>query len=163
MRWLKKRTGIAFLFVTLVLYQKERDAISPREYVNSVDNKTNLVGYFPSYLKQPPTCKVNDGLSTFITNIEIGWENNTAPDWLNVLCPEVVAHYNKFPNFREYQDFLGVPIPIQSTNYAAQAVCTAKLVKLLAASIHARVYLHAGSHLGALIHGSPIPWVCFSH
>jgi hypothetical protein len=33
-----------------------------------------------------------------------------------------------------------------------------KVVQIAAASINARVYLHAGSHLGAVIHGQPIPW-----
>ena len=100
-------------------------------------------------------------LSDFlVSNIEIGWENRThgAPDWLKVMCPDVVAHFNKFPIFNGYRKFLGVDIPIQTTDYACQAVCTTKVVQLLAASVQARVYLHAGSHLGALIHGSPIPW-----
>jgi hypothetical protein len=37
-------------------------------------------------------------------------------------------------------------------------VCTIKIVQVVAASINARVYLHAGSHLGAVVHGQPIPW-----
>lgn len=37
-------------------------------------------------------------------------------------------------------------------------VCTIKIVQFVAASINARVYLHAGSHLGAVVHGQPIPW-----
>mmetsp|Transcript_20341 Transcript_20341/g.32021 ORF Transcript_20341/g.32021 Transcript_20341/m.32021 type:complete len:671 (+) Transcript_20341:283-2295(+) len=150
----------AFLFIVAVLYQYEGVSFSQRNIY--LDNKNIFTEpTFPSYLKKNPTCKVNQVLSEFlISDIEIGWENRThgAPDWLKVMCPEVVEHFNKFPFFSEYQKFLGLSIPIQTTDYAAQAVCTAKVVKLLATSVQARVYLHAGSHLGALIHGSPIPW-----
>lgn len=116
---------------------------------------------FPSYLEKETTCKVNQVLTDFLINdIDIGWENRTAgaPEWLKALCPQVVAHYEKFPSFGEYRDFLGSWVPIGTTDYAAQAVCTANVVKLLANSVQARLYLHAGSHLGAVIHGAPIPW-----
>jgi len=49
-------------------------------------------------------------------------------------------------------------IPIQTTDYAVRTVCTFQVAVATAASINARMYLHAGSHLGALTHGQPIPW-----
>lgn len=33
-----------------------------------------------------------------------------------------------------------------------------KIVQTLASSINTRTYLHAGSHLGAILHGQMIPW-----
>jgi len=115
---------------------------------------------YPSILKEPKTCVTNYKLTNFLTTgIQIGWDNNDgAPDWLITMCPEVVDHFNRFPMYRETPTFNGTELPIQSTNYAAQAVCTMKVVKLLSASVQARLYLHAGSHLGAIVHGQPIPW-----
>ena len=37
-------------------------------------------------------------------------------------------------------------------------VCIVKVVQIAAASINAKIYLHTGSHLGAVMHGQPIPW-----
>jgi hypothetical protein len=103
-------------------------------------------------------CKVNTNLTELVAGIGLGWEGNgTPPDWMNVLCPEVVDHFNEFPLFNQQNViYLGRPIAISTTNYAAQSVCTAKIVKLLARSIQARIYLHAGSQLGAVRHGQPV-------
>ena len=150
--------AVAFLFVVAHLYEHGVSFSQLEIYVN----KSIITGpTFPSYLEQNSTCKVNHVLSDFlVSDIAIGWENRThgAPNWLKAMCPAVVDHFNKFPIFSEHRKFIGLSIPIQTTDYAAQAVCTTKVVQLLAASVQARVYLHAGSHLGALIHGSPIPW-----
>jgi len=118
------------------------------------------VNQFPSIFHQAPTCEINTNLSDFLTTgVGIGWEQEDgAPDWLKAMCPEVVDHFNRFPMFNETPQFENINIPIQPTSYAAQSVCTIKVVKLLAASVQARVYLHAGSHLAAIIHGQPIPW-----
>jgi hypothetical protein len=115
----------------------------------------------PSILQTPSTCEINTNFSDFLTNdIGIGWDDQSgrAPDWLETLCPEVVDHFNRFPVFSNTPQFHGREVPVQSTNYAAQSVCTMKVTKLLAASVQSRIYLHAGSHLGAIIHGEPIPW-----
>jgi hypothetical protein len=42
--------------------------------------------------------------------------------------------------------------------YAAHSVCSVYLANKIALSIDAPIYLHAGSHLGAILHGGPIPW-----
>ena len=34
-------------------------------------------------------------------------------------------------------------------------MCTVKIIQVVA---NARVYLHAGGHFGAVVHGQPIPW-----
>ena len=109
--------------------------------------------------KPTENCEVNHNLTEMLLNdIDLGWDEGAPPDWMSELCPEVVDHFNLFPMFNRTAKFLGRDLPIQTTKYAAQSVCTAKIVKLLAASINARPYLYAGSHLGALLHGQPMPW-----
>jgi hypothetical protein len=75
------------------------------------------------------------------------------------LCPEVVNHFDRFPSFADFptDEKFGSP-PIGTTLYAAKSVCILKMIKFLAASVNAHVYLHAGSQLGAVVHGQPIPW-----
>lgn len=117
---------------------------------------------YPKTLLKPSSCKINEKVSDFLVNdIGIGWEDqNGAPDWMREMCPDVVEHFDRFPYFSEIPVFDGFsrPLPIQTTNYAAQSVCTMKIVKSIAASVQARLYLHASSHIGALVHGQPIPW-----
>jgi hypothetical protein len=118
---------------------------------------------FPSILQPTSTCKINTDLTGFLlTGIDLGWEHDIegegAPKWLRTMCPEVVDHFNHFPLFSSFPQFEGTILPVQTTNFAAQSVCTMKVVQALALSVQARIYLHAGSHLGAVIHGQPIPW-----
>ena len=150
--------------------------INSKPTVRRAVNNNNLANNgedLPSALKQQPTCQINSDLTDILTKLDLGWDdvdnndnnatttNNTgggAPKWLKAMCPEVVSHYDRFPSFK------GTPIlrmslfPLHYTNNAAQSICTMKVVKLLAESIQSQVYLHAGSHLGAIIHGQPIPW-----
>lgn len=128
----------------------------------------------PSALKQQPTCEINSGLTDLLTKLDMGWDddvdnattttttNNTtgggAPKWLKAMCPEVVSHYDRFPSFKGTPTLRKSVFPLHYTNNAAQSICTMKVVKLLAASIQSQVYLNAGAHLGAIIHGQPIPW-----
>lgn len=101
----------------------------------------------------------NNPLNDFLDTIELGWGTSVRPSWLEELCPEVVDHFDRFPSFSDFgMDENGVEVPIQSTLYATQSVCTFKILKFLVASLNAHLYLHAGSHLGAVIHGQPIPW-----
>jgi hypothetical protein len=113
---------------------------------------TNSVGLF----KPCATVEKNNSLTDVILNAELGWAK-PPPEWIRVLCPEVVEHYNKFPCpkdfFVEHND-----IPIQTTNFAARAICTLSIVKQLAVSISVTLHIYAGSHLGAILHGQPIPW-----
>ncbi len=127
----------------------------------------------PSALKQQPTCQINSGLTDILTKLDLGWDDvdnddinattttkNTggAPKWLKAMCPEVVSHYDRFPSFKITPTLRKSVFPLHYTNNAAQSICTLKVVKLLAASIQSQVYLNAGAHLGAIIHGQPIPW-----
>ena len=90
------------------------------------------------------------------------------PPWVTSLCPEVVAHFTAFPYFPAFHRLL----PASTTVYAAAGVCTLKVAAALATEEEeeegggaatstptpTRLMLHAGSHLGALLHGGPIPW-----
>jgi hypothetical protein len=78
----------------------------------------------------------------------------TFPAWIQSLCPEVVDHMNSFPYFRH----LVGDLPVLTSLHAAHMVCTMKMAVQVASSIGSPIYLHAGSHLGALLHGGPIPW-----
>ena len=124
---------------------------------------TFLNDSFPSVLQPTSTCQINTNLTDFLlTGIDLGWEHDVkaegAPTWLRTMCPEVVDHFNRFPLFGKSPQFEGTILVVQTTNFAAQSVCTMKVVQALALSVQARIYLHAGSHLGAVIHGQPIPW-----
>ena len=78
----------------------------------------------------------------------------TFPAWIQQLCPEVVEHFTAFPYFRQIVGDL----PTLTSVHAAHSVCTVKMAVQLAASLGTQAYLHAGSHLGAVLHGGPIPW-----
>ncbi len=126
----------------------------------------------PSALKQQPTCQINSDLTDILTKLDLGWDDDVdnnatinnagggggAPKWLKAMCPEVISHYDRFPSFKGTPTLRKSIFPLQFTNNAAQSICTMKVVKLLAASIQVQVYLHAGAHLGAIVHGQPIPW-----
>jgi hypothetical protein len=94
------------------------------------------------------TSRLIEITNTSLTNTPVTW-----PTWMRSLCPTVVNHFTTFPYFQNMEGF-----PVFSSLYAAQAVCTLKIVDFLATSVNSRIYLHAGSHLGSLVHGGPIPW-----
>lgn len=124
-----------------------------------LERTVSSIEEFPHALKENSTCKVNVNLTNFIRSLDVGWDDPTgAPRWLSMMCPEVVDHFTRFPSFQKTSPFEGSWVPIQTTQNVAHAVCTMKVVNVMAASINARVYLHAGSHLGAVIHGQPIVW-----
>lgn len=76
------------------------------------------------------------------------------PRWLVRACPTVAAHFSANPYFA---NFTGM-FPVMTTSYAAHIVCTLLLVRHLAEAVGAPLYLHAGAHLGAILHGGPTPW-----
>jgi len=78
------------------------------------------------------------------------------PGWVLKNCPEVVSHYIKFPLFRKGWD--EELLALSDTTSAATGTCIMKVVRDVAASIDSQALLHAGSHLGAIIHGGQIPW-----
>lgn len=69
------------------------------------------------------------------------------------LCPEVVEHFTRFPYFANFS-----MLPVMTTMYAAHSVCSVSIASSIASKVNAKMYLHAGSHLGAIIHGGPIPF-----
>jgi hypothetical protein len=77
------------------------------------------------------------------------------PSWVAEVCPRVAEHFHLFPYFTNFVD---LDLPIMTTDFAAHLVCTVSLAADFASAIASRVYLHAGSLLGAVRHGGPIPW-----
>ena len=83
-------------------------------------------------------------------------ENDSLPEWVKLTCPEVVEHFNTFPLFSKgWNESM---FALSDTIYGMRAACMVKIIKDLAASVGYNVFVHAGSHLGALLHGGPIPW-----
>lgn len=76
--------------------------------------------------------------------------------WIRQVCQPVIAHFEKFPLFtssvhsRRYA--------ISDTDYALKGACMAYIAKSLAAALGTTLYIYAGSHLGGILHGGPIPW-----
>lgn len=109
------------------------------------------------------TCdgKANMELTSHVENIPLGTQK--IPQWIEDLCPEVVEHYEMFPSFVE--PFIQVaPInksqemAISTTLTAALGVCTMQIAQKIAANIGEDFFIYAGSLLGAILHGQPMPW-----
>jgi len=88
----------------------------------------------------------------------------TVPESVESMCPTVAAHFKKFPLFEmdaeESLKHLDVqfPFPISDTIYAASGTCLLFIASGLASSIGSTLLLYAGGHLGAVLHGGPIPY-----
>ena len=86
--------------------------------------------------------------------------------YMQRLCPKVVAHFQNFPSFSQLSPSTKTPgmktpiYPFSTTEYLVRGVCTLQILQFVVASVlHThRVYVYAGSHLGAILHGQPIPW-----
>lgn len=89
-------------------------------------------------------------------NAELGWLK-PPPAWVSEMCPEVVDHFDRFPNIRDLILVNDTYMPWFTTNYHARAVCTVKILQAIAYAIGIDVLLYAGTHIGALVHGQPIP------
>lgn len=144
---------ISFLYLTQ-LFQRIAHVGNPAGDKNSQRFRDE-----PIALQKNSTCEINEDLTDLIVSSKLGWDDgNTAPSWLIELCPNVVRHFDRFPSFRKHIKFNDFLLPFQTTKNSAQVICTMKFVRMLASSINARLYLHAGSHLGATLHGQNIVW-----
>jgi hypothetical protein len=76
------------------------------------------------------------------------------PSWLQRACPQVVRHFERYPYFANFTEVFSV----MTSEYAAHSVCSLSIAARLAKAVGSHLYLHAGSHLGALVHAGPIPW-----
>jgi hypothetical protein len=76
--------------------------------------------------------------------------------WLYGLCPEVVEHYRQAPLFvasPKTRSLIAL-----STREAMSMACLFRVVDLAARRVNATWFVFAGSHVGAAMHGGPIPW-----
>ena len=88
------------------------------------------------------------------------------PSWLQQICPDVYRHFEMFPSFQtntiqvdENNNNKTIHVPVLTTQQAAIGVCTIQWIQSIATRrLKVPMYLHAGSHLGAILHGQPIPW-----
>ena len=91
-------------------------------------------------------------LTSYDSNVTIGLSQ--WPTWIKDLCPEVIDHFSKYPYFTRFLD----KIPTMTTLYAAHSACSMRIADQVAAAADTEIYIWAGSHLGAVVHGGPIPW-----
>lgn len=101
--------------------------------------------------------KTSEDIHDFVDELEVGW-SSPPPQWMDDMCPEVVKHFTRFPSFKKIASSEYEYLPLMPTEDAARSICTIKVTKAIAASINSRLYLHAGSHLGAVVHGQGMPW-----
>lgn len=76
-------------------------------------------------------------------------------EWVATLCPDVVQHYRRVPLFSRASQ--GVPAVLTSAAAMTQT-CLLRVVDAAARRAGAQWFLYAGGHLGAVLHGGPIPW-----
>ena len=73
------------------------------------------------------------------------------------MCPEVIEYFRS--SRVNYFDFhLEIGNPITTTEAAITMACMLKVVKVIALEIDMKWALFAGTQLGAVLHGGPIPW-----
>ena len=91
------------------------------------------------------------------------------PSWITKFCPEVIAHYTKFPYFDNFSlndhdkatklqlDTYG-EMGKSTTEYAIKSTCMIKIFQALSEKVSATPFIYAGAHLGAILHAGLIPW-----
>lgn len=111
-------------------------------------------------------------LTRLLTTSDRGW-SKPPPLWVQDLCPQVIQHYQRFPHSRdrivyEYHpkkknDTTSSPttieLPFLNTFDWARGVCTLHIAQQFVQDrAGITLLLFAGSHVGALFHGQPVPW-----
>lgn len=101
---------------------------------------------------------IKNNTNTFLRTLQ---GQQSLPKWIEELCPSVYRHFTTFPysaSFVEAGTAADAGVPLFTTAAAAHGVCSLSVGRAIAASIRTTILLHAGSHLGAILHGGPIPW-----
>jgi hypothetical protein len=82
---------------------------------------------------------------------------DTPDGWIKQMCPEVIDYFRG--QRVDYFDFhLDIGNPITTTEAAITMACLLKVIKVVALEIDMKWALFAGTQLGAVLHGGPIPW-----
>lgn len=113
-------------------------------------------GIFSS-VKAPDRIKSLESTSRYIQTLE---GDHTLPGWIKDVCPGVYDHFTHvwYSGSHIKRGNETGWMPYFTTASAAHSVCSMEVSKYIAASIGTTIVLHAGSNLGAILHGGPIPW-----
>ena len=152
--------------------------------INYITNKVKVVD--PPFCPSKPEDFVNWNHSLFLTDLILSYNKNTPQyhslsykekakrilddantSWVNCICPEVVEYFS-FVKYNDFYDnnalkkmkrFRRQSNDVSMTHAAAMAsVCMMRVVDIVAKRLKMKWALIAGSHLGAGLHGGPIPW-----
>lgn len=96
----------------------------------------------------------NDCIISEILHVARKREN--APPWIKNLCPGAMDFFDKVEYFGNME--LGTTNTFQTSEFARRSVCQAKLANVITDELGTELFIYAGSHLGAIRHGAPIPW-----
>ena len=149
---------LIFIGISLfsVQYLNGLDNVQVRS-LNSGSSPVNPMGYcWSEKTLNDPSAQYNT--NTYLQTLA---GDHSIPTWIYDVCPGVYQHFSKFRYSGVFVEGGMSPhegIPLFTTPTAAHAVCSLEIAKLLAESINMTLLLHAGSHLGAILHGGPIPW-----
>ena len=77
--------------------------------------------------------------------------------WIRDFCPEVYEYFSSRVSYFDYWDGNEKDI-VLTPSAAMTSVCMLKVIDLVAKRIKMDYVLLAGSQLGAVLHGGPIPW-----
>jgi endonuclease/exonuclease/phosphatase family metal-dependent hydrolase len=83
------------------------------------------------------------------------YEEQLQVEWVAALCPDVIQHYKRVPYFTRSSQ--GMPV-VLTTAAAMTQTCLLRVVDAAARRVGAKWFVYAGGHLGAALHGGPIPW-----
>jgi hypothetical protein len=140
----------------------------------------------PPFCPSRPEDFENWNHTVFLTDLQLSYNKNTEQyealsdsekanrivddsdtSWVSYLCPEVKKYYS-FVKYNDFYDKFSLvkkkrgrrqSNDVSMTTTAAMAsTCMLRVVDIVAKQINMTWALIAGSHLGAGLHGGPIPW-----
>ena len=130
-----------------------------REWVREETSATTA----PHTAECPPVPPAVGELTDMMMRAPLGW-SHAPPGWVSELCPQVVEHFDHFPHLQNLVPFSKddnnetIFFPWFTTHYHARGVCTLHILQSFAEHNDVEMLLYAGSHLGAVGHGQPLPW-----
>ena len=77
--------------------------------------------------------------------------------WVDIYCPEVIEFYNEIPIIKSQPSKSFEPV-IMHTEAAKISTCLLKIINDISLKKNISWFLHAGTHLASIVHGSIMPW-----